>query len=171
MVEQFLWKSRGAGRYKPRLPPLRTFVRKGVQSFLIVALNRKFRFCSFILPTLPREIAPPKKKPGILPPRTISRQGGTISRESRGQPLLSLLHTKTATPLQYEKLSPPHFFPRGDNFTGEGRHFENKSSNKSRVAPCSRKKQQNSGFMFPFFSFFWVGFFALFRAFRALPSL
>ena len=41
----------------------------------------------------------------------------------------------------------------------------------SRVVPCSRKKQQNSGFMFPFFSFFWVGFFALFRAFRALPSL
>ena len=23
-----------------------------------------------------------------------------------------------------------------------------------RVVPCSRKKQQNSGFMFPFFSFF-----------------
>ena len=59
----------------------------------------------FLLPTLPREIVPPPKT-GILPRRTISRQGGTISRESRGQPLLSLLHTKTAIPLQYEKLSP-----------------------------------------------------------------
>ena len=76
---------------------------------------------NFLLPTLPREIVPPPKT-GISPRRTISRQGGTISRESRGQPLLSLLHTKTATPLQYEKLSPlfavrdivpPSLFPPG----------------------------------------------------------
>ena len=67
------------------------------------------------VPTLPREIVPPPKKnpPIISPP-------GTISRGSRGQPLLSLLHTKTATPLQYEKLStPPRFFPQGGQFHGE----------------------------------------------------
>ena len=34
-----------------------------------------------------------------------------------------------------------------------------------RVVPCSRKKQQNSGFMFPFFSFFWVGVFCPFSGF------
>ena len=68
-------------------------------------------------------------KTGILPPRTISRQGGTVSRESRRQPLLSLLHTKTATPystrncpplLPYEILSPTHFFPQGGQFHGGG---------------------------------------------------
>ena len=81
----------------------------------------KFEPVDLPVPTLPREIVPPQKT-GILPRRTISRQGGTISRESRGQPLLSLLHTKTATPLQYEKLSPlfavrdivpPSLFPPG----------------------------------------------------------
>ena len=35
----------------------------------------------------------------------------------------------------------------------------------SRVAPCSRKKQQNSGFMFPFFSFFLGGVFCPFSGF------
>ena len=73
------------------------------------------------LPTLPREIVPPQK-PVFCPDGQFQGRGGTISRESQGQPLLSLLHTKTATPLQYEKLSPlfavrdivpPSLFPPG----------------------------------------------------------
>ena len=91
------------------------------------ALKRKIiekRFAFFLkhfvsLPTLPREIAPPKKLV-FCPDGQFQGRGGTISRESRGQPLLSLLHTKTATPLQYEKLSPPHFFPQGGQFQGGG---------------------------------------------------
>ena len=64
------------------------------------------------------------------------------------------VHTKTATPLQYEKLSPlfavrdivaPSLFPRrgdnfkgvggGDNFTGEGRKINKEMMKKSIVEP------------------------------------
>ena len=58
----------------------------------------------------PVKLSPPKNR--YFAP-TDNFKAGTISRESRGQPLLSLLHTKTATPLQYEKLSPPSLFPPG----------------------------------------------------------
>ena len=63
------------------------------------------------VPTLPREIVPPKT--GILPPRiNFKGVGGTTFA-------LPSSHQK-ATPLQYEILSPHTFSPRGDNFKGVG---------------------------------------------------
>ena len=74
------------------------------------------------------KLSPPKNR--YFAPTDNFKAGGDNFTGVAGTTFALLLHTKTATPLQYEKLSPlfavrdivppPTFSPRGDNFKGVG---------------------------------------------------
>ena len=79
------------------------------------------------LPTLPREIVPPPKKPVFCPDGQFQGRGGQF-HGSRGDNLCSPFFTPKRPPpystrncppfLPYVILSPPHFFPQGGQFQG-----------------------------------------------------